>query len=296
MIAIEKSGYVAIVGRPNVGKSTLLNALVGEKVSITSDKPQTTRWQIMGINNVGDCQIVYIDTPGMHRGEKRAMNRYLNRLADGVLPDADMIVFMVEANRWDSEDQMVLDKIARVDKPVILVINKIDLLKTKADILPVIEQLKNKFAFVHIIPMSAAENENTNALEAEIVKLLPEGPPLFPEDQVTDKSLQFQIAEIVREKLIQVTEEELPYTTAVEIEQYKEDDKLIEIGVVIWVERHGQKVIIIGAKGARLKKIGIQARREIEKLVDKKVFLRLWVKIKENWTDDENALRSFGYE
>jgi len=296
MSTIAKSGYVAIVGKPNVGKSTLLNRLIGSKVSITSPKPQTTRSQILGIKTIDHCQIIYIDTPGMHRNDKRAMNRYLNRLADGVLFDADIVVFMVDATSWDSEDQMVLSKLEKVEKPVLLVINKIDLLKSKEDLLPLIEKLKGKFNFTHIIPLSAVEGDNAELLQKEIVELLPEGPQCFPEDQITDKGVQFQIAEIVREKLIQATEEELPYTTAVEIEEFKEDEKLLEIGVVIWVERHGQKVIIIGKKGARLKKIGIHARREIEKLVGKKVFLRLWVKIKENWTDDEQALRSFGYE
>lgn len=296
MSEIKKSGYVAIVGRPNVGKSTLLNCLVGEKVSITSSKPQTTRWQIMGIKNVGQHQIIYVDTPGIHQTEKRAMNRYLNRLADGVLPDADVIVFVVDATVWDNEDQMVLEKVAKVDKPVILVVNKIDLLPTKADILPVINKLKDKFDFLHIIPLSAAKDEGVESLEAELVNLLPDGPALFPEDQVTDKSIQFQIAEIVREKLINATEEEVPYVTAVEVEEYSESDKLIEAGVVIWVERQGQKVIVIGKQGSRLKKIGTQARKELEFLLGKKVFLRLWVKVKENWTDDDRALKGFGYD
>jgi GTP-binding protein Era len=296
MSTINKSGYVAIVGKPNVGKSTLLNNLLGQKVSITSPKPQTTRSQILGIKSFEDSQIIYIDTPGMHHNEKRAMNRYLNRLASGILFDADVIVFMIDATSWDSEDQMVLTKLEMTDKPVILAINKIDLVKNKADILPMIDQLKDKFKFAHIIPLSAIDNDSLHLLEKEISHLLPDGSAMFPEDQVTDKSVQFQISEIVREKLIHATEEELPYTTAVEIEEYKEEEKLIEIGVVIWVERHGQKVIIIGKKGSRLKKIGIQARRDIEKLVGKKVFLRLWVKIKENWTDDEQSLRGFGYE
>jgi GTP-binding protein Era len=296
MSTIEKSGYVAIVGKPNVGKSTLLNHLLGTKVSIVSPKPQTTRSQILGIKTVENAQIIYIDTPGIHHNEKRAMNRYLNRLADGILLDADIIVFMVDATSWDSEDQMVLTKLAQTDKPVVLAINKIDLLKNKEDILPLIAQLKDKYNFAHIIPLSALDGHNAALLESEISTLLPEGPQFFPEDQVTDKSIQFRISEIIREKLIQATEEELPYTTAVEIEEFTDGEKLVEIGAVIWVERHGQKVIIIGKKGARLKKIGIQARRDIEKLVGKKVFLRLWVKIKENWTDDEQSLRSFGYE
>jgi GTP-binding protein Era len=295
-MTMTKSGFVAIIGRPNVGKSTLLNCLIGEKVSITSPKPQTTRWQILGIKTLPHAQIIFVDTPGMHREEKRAMNRYMNRIANAVILDADVIVFMIDATSWRGEDEMVLKKLQDVTKPVILVINKIDLLNDKAELLPIIDKLKERYHFTHIIPVSALDAQNTHHLEEEIAKLLPEGPQLFPEDQVTDKNIRFQIAEIIREKLIQATEEELPYTTTVEIEQYKEEEKLTEISAVIWVERQGQKVIVIGKGGARLKKIGTQARREIEKLLGNKVFLRLWVKIKENWTDDDKALRSLGYE
>ncbi len=295
-MTVSASGYVAIVGRPNVGKSTLLNALLGEKVSITSPKPQTTRWQILGIKTRKDAQLIYLDTPGLHHEEKRAMNRYLNRIASATIADADVIVFLIDATRWNKEDELVLKKLQQTDRPVILAINKIDLLADKAALLPLINKLKDKLSFAAMIPISALDKDNLDHLEAEIAKLLPEGPVLFPEDQLTDKSLRFQVAEIIREKLILATEEELPYTTTVEIEQFVEGEKLTEIGAVIWVERQGQKVIIIGKKGARLKKIGIQARREIEKLVGMKVFLRLWVKVKADWTDDERALRSLGYE
>jgi len=295
-INIKKSGFVAIIGRPNVGKSTLLNCLIGEKVSITSPKPQTTRWQILGIKTHHHSQIIYIDTPGLHREEKRAMNRYMNRIASAVILDADVIVFMIDATSWRGEDEMVLRKLQDAKKPVILAINKIDLIKDKSDLLPLIDRLKDKFHFTHIVPISAMDAENTRHLEEEITKLLPEGPQLYPEDQLTDKTIRFQIAEIIREKLIQATEEELPYTTTVEIEQFQQGEKLTEIGAIIWVERSGQKVIIIGTRGTRLKKIGIQARREIESLLGNKIFLRLWVKVKENWTDDDRALRSLGYE
>lgn len=295
-MTVTKSGYVAIVGRPNVGKSTLLNCLLGEKVSITSSKPQTTRWQILGIKTLDDAQIIFIDTPGIHRKEKRAMNRYMNRVASSVIFDADVIVFMIDAVSWRGEDELVLKKLKETDKPIILAINKIDLIKDKAELLLVIDKLKDKLNFAAIVPVSAMDEENTAVLEKEITMLLPAGPQLFPEDQLTDKSLRFQVAEIIREKLIQATEEELPYTTTVEIEQFQEGEKLTEIGAIIWVERQGQKIIIIGKKGARLKKIGIQARREIEKLLGTKIFLRLWVKVKENWTDDDKALRSLGYE
>lgn len=296
-MTVSKSGYVVIVGRPNVGKSTLLNCLLGEKISITSPKPQTTRWQILGIKTTTEAQIIYVDTPGLHREEKRAMNRYLNRVASGSVLDADVIIFMIDATAWRKEDELVLDQLKNVsEKPVILVINKIDLLSDKAALLPLIDQLKDKFSFHHIIPISALDEQNVQSLESEITQLLPEGPALFPEDQVTDKTIRFQVAEIIREKVIHATEEELPYTTAVEIEQFVEGEKLTEIAAVIWVERPGQKVIIIGKKGARLKKVGITARREIEKLLGQKVFLRLWVKIKEHWTDDDKALRNLGYE
>lgn len=295
-MTIKKSGFVAIVGRPNVGKSTLLNALLGEKISIISSKPQTTRWQILGIKTVDSMQIIYIDTPGMHQEEKRAMNRYMNRVANAVLYDADVIVFLVEAPFWREEDELVLKKLQDITKPVILAINKIDLIKDKATLLPFIEKISQKFNFLHIIPLSAKAEQNTDKLEQEIVKLLPEGPALYPEDQVTDRSIRFQIAEIIREKIIQTTEKELPYATTVEIEQFKQEDKLTEIGAIIWVERSGQKIIVIGKGGAKLKKIGTQARRDIEALLGCKVFLRLWVKVKEHWTDDDKALRGLGYE
>jgi len=295
-MTITKSGYVAIVGRPNVGKSTLINTLLGEKVSIISPKPQTTRWQILGIQTVKKAQIIYIDTPGIHEAEKRAINRYMNRVASSVIEDADVILFLVDGKTWQKEDELVLKKLKAAKGPVILVVNKIDLFTDKKMLLPVIDKLKNKFEFESIIPISALEAENTKELEKEIIKLLPEGEQLYPEDQLTDKSVRFQIAEIIREKLIRLTEEELPYTTTVEIENFQEEEKLVRINALIWVERPGQKIIVIGKKGAKLKKVGIQARHEIEKLVDKKVFLQLWVKVKENWTDDQKSLKTFGYE
>lgn len=298
---MTKCGYVAIVGRPNVGKSTLLNALLGEKISITSPKPQTTRWQILGINTLfkdeqPSAQIIYIDTPGMHSEQKRAMNRYMNRIAKAVVMDADVIVFMVDALNFKEDDKLVLQNIKNVEKPVILVINKIDLVRDKNELLPFIEKISKEREFIQVVPLSARDKLNTDELEKEIVKLLPESELYYPPDQLTDKPIRFLTAEIIREKIIAETEEELPYTTAVAIEEFKESESLVEISAVIWVERQGQKVIIIGKKGERLKKIGTKARLEIEKLVDKKVFLRLWIKVKEDWTDDERALRSFGYE
>ncbi len=295
MSTVSRCGYVAIVGRPNVGKSTLLNCILGTKVSIVSPKPQTTRFQILGIKTQGDSQAVYIDTPGLHQDEKSAMNRYMNRLASAVIPDADVIVFVIEAMKWTDEDQGVLLKVQEAQSPVLLVVNKIDTVGDKKNLLPFLDEIKNKFAFTQIIPLSATRSENLRGLTCEIEKLLPEGPPLFPDEQVTDKNLKFQVAEIVREKLIQATEQEVPYCTTVEVEDWKEVDNRPEISVLIWVEREGQKLIVIGKKGERLKWIGIEARKEIEALLKQKVFLRLWVKVKEHWTDDDRALRQLGY-
>ncbi len=273
MNQVLSSGYVAIVGRPNVGKSTLLNALIGKKISIMTPKPQTTRHQILGIKTIGSAQIVYIDTPGLHETQQRAMSRYLNRLAASVIPDADVVLFVIEAGKWLPEDDLVLTQLAQAKRPVILVINKIDKLKDKAQLLPLIEKLQEKLSFAHIVPLSAKNNENVQELEKTIIKMLPEGPHFFEAEQVTDKNVQFQIAEIVREKLILSTGQELPYSTAVIVESMKENvKKIAEISVVIWVERDGQKPIVIGKNGERLKKIGTAARKEIEKLLIKKFF------------------------
>ena len=291
-----KCGYVAIIGRPNVGKSTLLNALIGKKISITTAKPQTTRHQILGIKTEGETQAVYIDTPGLHQAQKRAMNRYMNRLANAVIMDSDVVVFVVDITRWTEDDEMVLNKLADVQSPVILVLNKIDKLKDKALALPAIEAVSAKYHFSHIVPLSAKRNENVDELEETIMKLIPEGPHLFPDEQVTDKNERFQIAEIIREKLIRATEQELPYSTTVVIESIKDDGKLIDINAIIWVEREGQKPIVIGKNGELLKRVGTASRKEIVKLLERKIFLRLWVKVKNDWTNDERALGSLGYE
>jgi GTPase len=297
MSTVSRCGYVAIVGRPNVGKSTLLNGMLGTKVSITSDKPQTTRFQIMGIKSQGAEQAVFIDTPGIHQDDKRAMNRYMNRLASSVIPDADLVVFVVEALVWNDEDELVLKKLQAAGvPPVILVVNKIDAVNDKKDLLPFLDELKDKFNFASIIPISAMKSENVANLEKEIFSYLPEGPHLFPDDQVTDKNLKFQVAEMVREKLIDATEQEVPYCTTVEIEEWKRVDDRLEISALIWVEREGQRLIVIGKKGERLKWIGTAARKDIEALLKERIFLRLWVKVKERWTDDDRALRQLGYK
>ncbi|MDR3477065.1 MAG: GTPase Era [Gammaproteobacteria bacterium] len=291
-----RCGYIAIVGRPNVGKSTLLNCILGQKISITSPKPQTTRSQILGIKSNEQDQAIYIDTPGMHEIEKFAMNRFMNKLATSVIADADVVVFMVEADHWNKEDELVLTHLKEAKAPVILAINKIDELKPKSLLLPLINKLQNKFDFADIIPLSASYADNVSALEAKIAEYLPEGPHLYPDEQVTDKNLRFQISELIREKLIHATEQEVPYSTTVEIENYEEKDKLVEISAIIWVERDGQKPIVIGKNGERLKLIGTKARKDIERLLNQKVFLRLWVKVKDKWTDDERALKSLGFE
>jgi len=287
----EKCGYVAIIGRPNVGKSTLLNELVGQKISITTPKPQTTRNQIMGIKTIDASQAVFIDTPGIHQAEKRAMNRYLNRLAASIIPDADVIIFMIEGLRWHEDDEMVLQKLSMAKAPVILVINKIDKIKDKKRLLPFMDEVNTKYPFHSIIPLSAKKFDNVASLEKMVMALLPKGPRLFPSDQVTDKDLAFQAAERIREKLIQATEEELPYALTVTIDSIVNEDNILKISAIIWVEREGQKPIVIGKDGERLKKIGTLARKDIEKLLGKKVFLRLWVKVKSNWTDNESVLQ-----
>lgn len=297
MTNLSKCGYIAIVGRPNVGKSTLLNNLLGKKISITSAKPQTTRNQILGIKTKNNVQAVYMDTPGIHKLEKFALNRYLNRLATSVIPDADVVIFVVEALQWQEEDELVLNKIRETKAPVLLVINKVDTVKAKSQLLPFIDELKAKFDFASIIPLSAIRlDDDMDILEEKIAKYLPAAPHMFQDDVVTDKSVHFQIAELIREKLIQATEQEVPYSATVEIESFEKKDKITEIGAIIWVEREGQKPIVIGAKGERLKRIGSLARKDIELLLQQKVFLRLWVKVKDKWTDNERALKNFGFE
>lgn len=292
----DKCGYVAIVGRPNVGKSTLLNTILGEKISITTPKPQTTRTQILGIKTVDHIQAVFIDTPGMHQTEKTAMNRYMNRLANAVITDADVIIFVIEALQWSAEDEWILEKLKHSNSRIILAINKVDKVKDKNLLLPFIDKIKSKLDFTKIVPFSALKKDNVLALEQTIFELLPESPHFYPDDQITDKNEKFLVAEIIREKVIMATEQEIPYSTTVQIEDYKVTDKLIEISAIIWVEREGQKPIIIGKGGALLKKIGTLARKDMEKLLRQKVFLRLWVKVKTNWTQHEDSFKHLGVE
>ena len=290
------SGYVALVGRPNVGKSTLLNRILGQKVSITSRRPQTTRHRILGIKTEGHVQAVYVDTPGLHRGGKRAMNRYMNRAASDALQDVDVVVFVVEGTRWTDEDEMVLEKVRQVPCPVILAINKIDRLADKQVLLPHLQELAKRMDFAHIIPLSAKLGSQVAELERVVESMLPESTPFYPEDQITDRSLRFMAAELVREKLFRKLGQELPYGLTVEIEQFKEEEGLYRINALIWVERGSQKAIVIGKQGVLLREVGREARLDMEQAFGQKVFLELWVKVKEGWSDDERALRSLGYD
>lgn len=289
------SGYVAIVGRPNVGKSTLLNYIVGQKVSITADKPQTTRHQILGVKTTEHHQVVYVDTPGIHNGGKRAINRYMNKAATSIIQDVDVIVFIVQALKWTDEDQSVLEKLKQSELPIILAVNKVDWVTEKSRLLPYLKEVQEKFDFAAIIPISAQKGTHVDDLERQIEQYLPEGVPFFPEDQLTDRSVRFLAAEIIREKLVRELGEELPYQTTVEIESFKEEPAITRIHALVLVETKGQKTIVIGSKGERLKSISTSARLDIEKLIEQKVFLRIWVKVRKGWSDDEQALLSLGY-
>jgi GTP-binding protein Era len=287
---------VAIVGRPNVGKSTLLNRILGQKLSITSRKPQTTRHQILGIKTEDDLQVVYVDTPGLHKDDKgKALNRFMNRTASEALRHVDLVVFMIDRTAWTEEDQLVLDKLEHLHCPVILAVNKVDQLKDKEALLPQLEELAAKRHFDVIIPISAEKGHNVERLEQEVESRIPEGVHLFPEDQITDRSSRFVAAELVREKLMRNLGEEVPYGTTVEIEEFKHDGRVLHISALILVEREGQKRIVIGDSGAVIKTIGRDARIDMEKMFDTKVMLNLWVKVKRGWSDNERALQSLGY-
>ena len=290
-----KCGYVALVGRPNVGKSTLLNHLLGQKISITSRKPQTTRHRVLGIKTDGDTQIIYVDTPGLHKAEPKAINRYMNQAASQAIADVDLVVFVVDRLRWTDEDELVLQKLRAAKCPVILAINKVDLIENKNELLPVLQKYAEKFPFADIFPLSALRGHNLAAFEATIAKHLPDNPHFFPEDQVTDRSERFLAAELVREKVMRQLGEEVPYEITVEIESFKREGKVLHIDALILVERDGQKKIVIGTGGERIRQIGEEARKDMQKLFDSKIMLKLWVKVKAGWSDDERALRSLGY-
>lgn len=291
-----RSGYVAIIGRPNVGKSTLINRILGQKLCITSRRPQTTRHRILGIKTDEDSQCIYVDTPGLHTEGKKAMNRYMNRAAASSIDDVDVVLFVVDGLNWTKEDEQVLARLqSNANSPVLLVLNKVDKVADKDKLLPHIEKMSALYDFTKIVPISARQGVNVAELETEIKQLMPEGELIFPEDQLTDRSARFLAAELIREKLFRQLGQELPYALTVEIEQYEEQDKLIRIGAVIYVERNGQKSIVIGKKGELLKAVGRDARIEMEGLLGSKIFLELWVKVRDGWSDNERMLKNLGY-
>ncbi len=288
-------GYIAVVGRPNVGKSTLINRILGQKLNITSRKPQTTRHNLLGIKTEDSYQAMYVDTPGLHTSQTKAINRVMNRTAESVVYDVDVLVFVVDALVWTDEDEHALSRLQYAECPVILAINKIDKVANKTELLPFIEKLSAKRDFSDIVPIVAIKGTGIEQLETIIKGYLPEAPPFYDEEQLTDKSERFLVAEIVREKIMRQTGKEVPYSVTMEIESFVEDEKMITIHALILVERDSQKSIIIGKQGSRLKLVGSEARKDMEDLLGKKVLLKLWVRVKQNWSDDERALTSLGY-
>lgn len=289
-------GYIALVGRPNVGKSTLLNCILQQKVSITSKKPQTTRHSILGICTEGDYQFVYVDTPGIHQGNKKAMNRMMNKTAISVLRDVDVIAFLVDGTHWKEEDEYVLSLVKQAKVPSLLVVNKVDKIDDKDQLLPWMEQMSAKHEFAAIIPISAKTGMQVDELQAKLQAYLPEGPHLFPDDQLTDRPTKFLCAELVREKIFRFCGQELPYSVTVDIESFKDEGALVRIHALILVDKDNHKRMIIGDKGQKLKEIATTARIDMEKLLGKKVFLQCWCKVKSGWSDDERILKQLGYD
>jgi GTP-binding protein Era len=291
----HRCGTAAVVGRPNVGKSTLLNALIGQRLSITGPKPQTTRHRILGVVTREAGQILVLDTPGLHKSAERAIGRQLNRTARQTLAEADIVVHVAEAGRWNDEDEGVWRALSETAAPRLLVLNKIDVNKDRSALLPFIARITSNRAYEAVLLVSAKSGDGIAELERAIIERLPPGPAIFPADTLTDRSERFLAAELVREQLMLRLAQELPYATTVEIEEFREAGGRCEVSAIIWVERDGQKAIVIGAGGAQLKAIGTAARRAMQRLFDRRVFLRLWVKVRENWSDDEAALQRFGY-
>ncbi len=290
-----RCGYVAIIGRPNVGKSTLLNHILGQKLCITSRKPQTTRHTLLGIKTEADLQMIFVDTPGIHTNQERAINRVMNRSAASVISDVDVLVFVVDRFEWSEADEYVAKYLSNSTVPVIVAVNKVDMIEDKEALLPHLKFLETKVNAADLIPLSALRRTNLDELEEKIKTYMPERMHMFPEDQITDRSERFLAAEIVREKIMRQLGAEVPYQVTVEIEEFRAEKKVTHISALILVERDGQKKIIIGSNGERIKKIGEQARADIESLLDCKVMLRTWVKVRSGWSDDERALRSLGY-
>ena len=292
----RRFGYAAVAGRPNVGKSTLVNRLVGHKFSITSRKAQTTRHRLLGIRTRADAQIVYVDTPGLHAAAGRALNRYMNRAASGALAGVDVALLVIEPWRWTEGDSHALEVVAAAGVPIILVVNKVDRIRPKDALLPFLAEVAGRGEFAEVIPVSARSGTNLDRLEELVVARLPAGEPLYDEDQFTDRSERFLAAEIIREKLTDRLAKEIPYRLSVEIERFEAGERRIAIAAVIWVERPSHKAIVIGQDGRLLKAVGTAARVELEQLLGRRVFLELWVKIKAGWSDDERALQRLGYE
>lgn len=290
----HRFAHVAVVGRPNVGKSSLVNALVGYKVSIVSPKPQTTRHRILGIATQADAQLVFVDTPGMHQA-KRAMNRYMNRAARSGLEQADVVVMVIQSGRWTDEDEQVWNAVSEVQAPRVLVINKIDLAERKETLLPFIEKVTRSRDFARVLLVSAIKRKGLEELQRSLIELAPEGEAQYEADDVTDKSERFLIAELIREQVMWQLSDELPFATTVTLEQYEQDGDLLRLGAVIWVERAGQKAIVIGKGGAQVKSIGERARLGIERQFGTRVFLELWVRERASWSDDERSLGELGY-
>lgn len=291
----SRFGFVALVGRPNVGKSTLLNHILGFKLSITSRKPQTTRHRLHGIWTEGSVQVAFVDTPGMHQDQPKAMNRLMNQTAESALNDVDVIALLTEGTRWTDEDERVYDKVARSDVPRVWVINKVDKLEDKGLLLPHIQRVTSRHSFAEIFPVSALKTLNLEPFLNHLKQAIPEGPFLYGEDQVTDRSERFLAAELIREQIMRQLGDELPYETTVEIESFDRGDERVGIHALISVERPGQKGIIVGEGGLRLKQIGTEARLQLEALLDARVALKLWVKVRSSWSNDERALKSLGY-
>ena len=296
MADTQYCGYTALLGRPNVGKSTLLNHLLGQKLAITSRKPQTTRQLLLGVDTRHPYQAIYVDTPGIHDNDERAINRYMVRAATSVLRDVDVITMVVDRGLWESADDLVLSHVKKFPGTRFVAINKIDLLADKRQLLPIIDRLRGYDCFAEIFPISALSTEGLEPLREAIYRALPAQPHLFPEDQITDQSERYLVSEIIREKLMRGFGDEVPHRTAVVVERYVEEEDLVDIAADIYVERGGQKRILIGKGGSKLKRVGQEARADIERLIGRKVMLRLWVKVKPGWTNQESALRRMGYD
>lgn len=290
-----RTGVIAVVGRPNVGKSTLVNALVGAKVSIVSSKPQTTRHRVLGVRTEEGAQFIFADTPGFQTRYRNALNQAMNRAVTQALAEVDLVLWLVEAMKFTPADERILPLLPR-DKPVVLVVNKVDAVANKSDLLPFLQKMGQQFAFAEIVPLSAGQAKDAARLPAILKPYLPEGEPWFAEDDITDRSARFLAAELVREKVFRLTGDEIPYAVAVTIEQFEETPTLTRIGAVVWVDREAHRPILLGQKGEHIKRIASEARQDMEKLFDRKVFLELWVKVKGGWADDARLIKQFGYE